>query len=265
MVNIDNLSVHSFDIIGDIAILQIPKGMEKKSKKMALEIIKKNKNVKTVYARGKFRGRLRKHDVKFIYGINKAETIYKESSCLMKLNVKTCYFSPRLSHDRLDIAKQVKNHENILVMFSGIAPYGLVLGKKSKAKKIYCVELSKEATKYALDNVKLNKIKNIEVIQGDVKRICPKFKQKNVLFDRIIMARPQLKDSFLKEAFIVAKKNSIIHFYDFLFTDEIEEGYKKIENEAKKSKKKYKILGIKKIRDIGPRKYHLRFDIKMLN
>lgn len=257
--------VHSFDIIGDITIIQIPKGMEKKSKEMALEVVKKNKNVKTVYARGKFRGRLRKHDVKFIYGIKKEETIHKESGCLMKLNVKTCYFSPRLSNDRLDIAKQTKKNENVLVMFSGIAPYGLVIAKQGKAKKIYCIELNKEATKYALDNVKLNKVKNIEIIQGDVKKIIPKLKTKKIFFDRIVMARPQLKDSFLKEAFSVSKKNTIIYFYDFLFTDEIDEGYRKIQEEAKKSRKKYKILGVKRIRDIGPRKYHLRFDIQLLN
>lgn len=257
--------VHSFDIIGDIAILQIPKGMEKKSKEMALEVIKKNKNVKTVYARGKFRGRLRKHDIKFIYGIKKEETVYKESGCLMKLNVKTCYFSPRLSHDRLEIANQVKNNELVLVMFSGIAPYGIVIAKHSKVKKIYCVELSKEATKYAIDNVKLNKIKNIEIIQGDVKRILPKLKAKKIFFDRIIMARPQLKETFLKEALSISRKNTIIHFYDFLFADEIDKGYKKVQDAAKKAKKKYKILGVKRIRDIGPRKHHLRFEVKILN
>ncbi len=255
---------HSFDIIGDIAIVQIRRDSKENSKKIAQDILKKNTNIKTVYARGKFKGRLRKQDVKFIFGEKKEETIYRENNCLMKLNIKTCYFSPRLGADRKEIAEQIKKNDLVLVMFSGVAPYGIVISKYSKAKQIYCVELNREATKYAQENIKLNKLQNCQAIQGDVKRICPVFRKKKIIFNKIIMARPQLKESFLKEAFMVSKKGTIIYFYDFLYCDHIEEGYKKIEEEAKKAKIKYKIVKLKKVREIGPRKYQLRFDIKIL-
>lgn len=256
---------HSFDIIGDIAIVQIPRNEKSYPKKIAKDILDKNHNVKTIYARGKFKGRLRKQDLRYILGEKKEETIYKENGCLMKLNVRTCYFSPRLNSDRKEIAGETKKNETVLVMFSGVAPYGIVISKYSPAKNVYCVELNREAAKYAIENIKLNKLKNCEAIQGDVKKICPKFKKRKILFDRIVMARPQLKDSFLREAFMVAKKSATIHFYDFLYCDHIEEGYEKIEQEANKAKRKYKIIKLKKVREIGPRKYQLRFDIKMLN
>jgi tRNA (guanine37-N1)-methyltransferase len=69
----------------------------------------------------------------------------------------------RLSTDRLNVAKQVKKNENVLVMFGGVAPYAIVIAKHSKAKKIVSVELSRACNKYAFENVKRNKLTNVEI------------------------------------------------------------------------------------------------------
>ena len=248
----------SYDIIGHMAIFQAP--IEKKK---AMAILKKHNNIKAIYYRGKIKGRLRLPQLKWIVGTKKTETIYRENGCIMKLDIKRCFFSPRLGCDRLEIAKKIKAGEKVLVMFSGIAPYGLVIAKKSKAKEIYCIEISRIASKYAIENVKLNKLNNVKIIRGDVKRIIPKLKIK---FDRIIMARPQLKETFLKWAFMVSKKDTIIHFHDFLKEQDIKSVKEKIEIEAKKArkiKKNIKILGIKKVREIAPYKYNIRVDFKI--
>jgi len=251
-----------FDIIGHVIIFNVPT-----TKNKAKELIKKYKNIKAVYVKSKIAGRLRTPRLKWLAGIKKTETIHKENTCIFKLDIKTCYFSQRLSHDRLEIAKKIKKGETVLVMFSGIAPYGIVIAKKSKAKKVYCVEISRAASKYAKENVKLNrlnKLNNIEIIQGDVKRIIPKFLRQKIKFDRIIMARPQLKESFLKEAFMVSKKGTIIHFYDFLKKQNLKQISEKIKKEAKKAKKKIKISRTKKVREIAPYKYHIRVDFKII-
>ena len=167
----------SFDIIGFIAVLHTLKA-GKKEKKIAKSLIKKHRNIKSVYAQSKIKGRLRTPKLKWLAGKKDSKAIHKESNCIMKLDLKTCYFSPRLSTDRLNIAKKVKKGENILVMFSGVAPYGLVIAKHSKAKQIVCIEISKKASKYAKENVKANKLTNIKIIQGDVKLIVPKIKEK---------------------------------------------------------------------------------------
>jgi len=203
-----------FEVIGKIAI--IPKAGQKKEKKelkeLALKLLRQ-KNIEAVYLREKIKGRLRLPALKWLAGKKKTETIHKEAGCLMKLDIKKCYFSPRLGTDRLEIAKKVKKGEKILVMFAGVAPYALIIAKHSKAKEVYCVEISSIACKYARENVRINKFENIKIIQGDVKKIIPKLRMK---FDRIIMARPQLKESFLREAFLVGKKGKVVHFYDFL-------------------------------------------------
>jgi len=252
----------SYDVIGNIAILSL---YTKNSKAAAKKLLFEHKNLQTVMQKSsRIKGRLRKAELKFIAGKKVSETIHHENKCLMKLDVKTCYFSPRLSNDRIDIAKQVKPGEKVLVMFSGIAPYALVIAKNTNAKEVYAIELNKKATKYAKENVRLNKLNNVIVIQGDVKKIIPKLSRK-IKFDRIIMSRPQLKDDFLDSALKAAKKGTVIHFYDFLFEEDMpNNAIKKIENAIKKAKKKFKIIKWKKALEIGPRKWRVRVDFIVL-
>jgi len=257
----------SFDIIGEIIIIQIPHELKKKEKIIAESLLKQHNNIKTIYAKGKFYGRLRKPKLRWIAGKKTSETVYKEAGCLFKMDVKTCFFSPRLSTDRLEIANICKKGENVLVMFSGVAPYGIVIAKNSCVKRVVCVELSKEASEYAKENVKLNRLINVEIIQGDVKRICPLLKKKKDLFDRIIMGRPQLKDTFLKEAFMVVKKGTIVHFQDFINEQDFVKGVhiKRVMDAAKKAKRKVEIHGTKIIRELAPYKHHVRVDFKVLS
>jgi len=254
----------SFDTVGSIAIL--PQNLKRNEAKIiAKKLLEQHKSILTVlHKSGRVKGRLRKPELTFMAGKRTFETIHKESNCMIKVNLKECFFSPRLSNDRLDIARQVKKGEKILVMFSGVAPLPLVIAKNSKPSVIYAVELNKAATKYAKENIKLNKLDNIIIIQGDAKKAIQNFKKKKIKFDRIVMPRPQLKEDFLKEAFSVAKKGAIINFHDFLQEREINQSIANILKKAKQSKRKVKILRWKKAGDIGPYKYRIRIDFVVL-
>jgi len=253
----------SFDVIGDIAIVDIPKGLKKKEKLIAKTLLNYN-NIKTVLKKASnVQGRLRTRKLLWLAGEKRKETIHKESGCRFRVDVETCYFSPRLGTDRLDVAKKVKRGEKVLVMFSGVGPAPIVIAKHSKAKEVWSVEISRKASKYAEENIKLNKLMNVHHIQGDVKRVLPKIIKKVGKFDRIMMARPQLKYTFLKEAFSASKKGTVIHMHDFLFVQEIPKiTLEKIEDELKKFKKfkHYKFLGWKKAGEIAPRKLRARID-----
>lgn len=254
--------IRAFEVIGSIAILQLPENEKKKAKFLAQKILDSNKHIKSVALKtSRVKGRLRKRGLKIIFGRRTKETVHRESNCLMKVNAETCYFSPRLSNERIEIAKQIKGKKKVLVMFAGIAPYALVIAKFNPKAGITAIELNKEACKYAEENVKLNKFKGIKIIQGDVKKIIPKLKGK---FDFIVMPRPQLKETFLKEAFTVSKKGTKIFYYDFAKQDEIEKKVKAIEEEAKKARKKIKILKVKKAGEIAPYKFRIRVDFLVL-
>jgi len=147
----------AFDVLGKIVLVRFSEDFElKDKKKFAKDLLKKNKAIQTVLEKqGKISGRLRKIKTKFLEGINTKETLYRENGCWFRFNVDSTYFSPRLSSERLELAKKIKKDKEVLVMFSGVNPYGIVIAKNSKAKKVYSIEINREATKYAKLNVEL--------------------------------------------------------------------------------------------------------------
>ncbi|MBS3066592.1 methyltransferase domain-containing protein [Candidatus Pacearchaeota archaeon] len=255
----------SYDILGNVIIAKFPDEAKKPEKiKEANKLLKEKKSVETILEKKeKVKGRLRTIKTNYLAGKKNKEALYLENGCRFKFNVETCYFSPRLSNERKEIYQQVKKNEKVLVMFGGVAPYAIVIAKNSKPEVVYSVELGKECNKYAKQNVILNRVNNVRIIQGDVKKVIPKLSKEKLKFDIIIMPRPNLKDSFLNSAFQVIKKNGIINYYGFSYNSN--EIVQNIQNEAKKAKKIIKIIKVKKAGDIAPYKFRWRVDFKVLN
>jgi len=194
---IEELEVKSFDLVGDIAITIIPKELENKKFEIGKKIAKLA-NVKTVLAEKNARsGEFRLQEFECIFGEDKRETIYKENKCKFLVNVEKVYFSPRLSTDRLEIAKEVKEGENVLVMFSGIQPYPIVISKNSKANLVIGIEKNPEAFYYSLKNIEVNKLFNVLAFIGDVKDVLPlnkKLLEKyNELKEKLLESKKQKK------------------------------------------------------------------------
>ena len=253
-----------YDIIGSTAIVKFDRSVKQiEKKKFAVSLLQKYKSIKTVLEKtGKFSGRLRIQRTKYLAGEKTKEALHKEAGCEFRLNVEKCYFSPRLSNERLEIANSVGRSERVLVLFGGVAPFAILIAKIAKPERAVSVELGRECNKYAADNIKRNKV-NVSLIQGDVRRVLPKMKKEK--FDRIVMARPNLKDSFLDVAFPRIKTGGIIHYYGFYAEKDISQMKDLIEKEAKRARKKIKILRVKKAGDIGVRKFRYRADIKILD
>ncbi|MBW2992438.1 methyltransferase domain-containing protein [Candidatus Woesearchaeota archaeon] len=251
---------NAYDIIGDILIIDLDPALKPKEKLISQTLSSLHPNIKTVCKKQDIhKGKFRTQKLKIIAGEKRKETIHKENNIRLKLNIETCYFSPRSGNERKRIANQVKKGENILVMFSGIAPLPVTIAKNTKAKHITAIELNPKAHKYAEENLKLNKIDNVELIQGDVKKI--KLKNK---FDRILMPLPKTGEEFLPLALSHAKKGSIIHYYSFLKEDEFKKEKNKIKNICKNSKKNCKILRIIKCGHYKPYVFRVCSDIKIL-
>lgn len=270
----------SFDVLGNIAVVNFQsrpparKVTVKDKKKFANKVLRENKAIKTVLEKkGKIKGRLRKISTKYLAGEKTREVLYKENGCVFRFNIDTTYFSPRLSNERKEIALKIKKGDEVLVMFAGVAPFSIVIAKNSKAKKVVSIEINREASKYAKLNVELNKLKDkVEIVQGDVKRVVEKIgslshppPQKSLTkFDVIVMPRPRLKETFLKQAFMLSKKGTRIYYYDFCRIDEENLIVKKIKNEAKRFKKRIKILKVKKAGEIAPYKIRVRIDFEVI-
>jgi tRNA (guanine37-N1)-methyltransferase len=108
-------------------------------------------------------------------------------------------------------------------MFSGCAPYPVVLARHTKARSIIGIEINPTGHKYGLKNLTINNVSNAQLICGDVAEIVPSLAKQGIFFDRIIMPLPKSAGDYLKEALQVAKKDTIIHFYAFAKEEEFED------------------------------------------
>ncbi|MBW3019815.1 hypothetical protein KY334_00835 [Candidatus Woesearchaeota archaeon] len=133
-----NIMPMSFDTVGDIVIFNdFPEELKDKEKEIGELIIQNYKNINVVAKKtGKYSGEYRVPQIEIMAGENRKETIHKENNTRLKLNVEEAYFSTRTSTERKRIFEMVKPGENILVMFSGIAPLPCVISRNSEAKNI---------------------------------------------------------------------------------------------------------------------------------
>lgn len=257
----------AYSTLGRTALVNFPNETKKPEKvKFAKDLLEKNKSIHTVLEKsGMFKGRLRKQETNYLAGIKTKEVNYKENGCEFKFNVDSTYFSPRLANERIEMARIVKKNDVVLVMFAGVAPFPIVMAKNSEAKKIYSNELNREANKYAEINIKKNKLgKKIELIPGDIKKVCVKLAKEKKTYDVIVMARPQLDDSFLEDAFKVVKKGTRVYYYDFCKIEDREKIVSMVKNEAKKAGKRIKITRAKNAGEIAPYKVRYRIDFVVL-
>ena len=257
-----SLIPRSFDVVGDILIFSdFPPELENKMEVIGKYFLDTHKSVKVILRKVKqYSGKFRTAQMRILAGERRKETIYIEHGCKFKLHTEKTYFSSRLSNERKRIYNQVKQDETVLVMFSGVGPYPIVISKNMGAKEIYGVELNPFAHEYAKKNIILNKVNNVKLFLGDVNEVLPKLKKK---FDRIIMPLPKDASAFLNLALSKIKKNAIIHFYDFLDKRDIPgKAIDKINLVC--SENKFEILNIVKCGQYSPGKYRICIDFRII-
>lgn len=252
----------SFDIIGDIALVKIPDCLLEHKTKIADAFLKTYKHIHTVCQISPVSGELRTRPVKIIGGEKKTETIHKEFGAKFKADIEKTYFSPRLANERKKIANQVQEGEVIVDMFTGVAPFPIIIAKHSNPKIIYAIEKNKDAVEFAKENIKINKVLDkVEIIHEDAKNTYEILDKKNVKADRVIMNLPFSAYLFFEEALKIAKKDCIIHFFDFLTDEELEKRKVYLHKIATKSGIQLANMVFEKVKSYSPREFYIRIDI----
>lgn len=214
-----SLLVQGYDLVGDMAITIIPDELSNRQELIAEAIMAVNKRVKVVAKRvGTHGGEHRTITLAVIAGERRKETLHVEFGVRLLLNPELVYFSVRSGSERKRVADLVQPKERVLVMFSGVAPYPLMIEKYSRAESIVGVELNPRAHEYGLRNRTLNKMEErVELICGDVAEVLPRL---GCDFHRIVMPLPTGAVDFLPLALESLRSGGTLHIYNFQPTGE---------------------------------------------
>jgi len=259
---------NSYDIIGDVAIIRSTGNRQ--TNQVAGDAIRSiHRNVHIVFIQSTpIYGDYRLRKLELVVGENRTETIYKEFGCSFLVDIRRCYFSPRLSYERMRIAKQVAPNEVLINMFAGVGCFSIIISKYSKAKRIYSIDLNPQAYCYMKKNIQLNNLMNkVLPIIGDAQDVLCQKRFLNSA-DRVLMPLPELASICLPVALSVIKPGGLIHYYDFTYSKKSESPVAKITAKVSQQLDSlgavYHVRFGKVVRSVGPNWYQIALDIKIV-
>lgn len=256
----------ALDVIGDIAILEIPQELKPHETLIGEAILKTHKNLKTVLAKaGDISGVYRIRDYTFIAGEHKTQTVHREFGCQYHVDVAKAYFSPRLSHEHERVASLVQAGETVVDLFAGVGPFSVLIGKMNPKVKVYAVDLNPAAVELLKVNVRVNRVENrVFPILADAREIAATKLKGSA--DRVIMNLPETAIDFVDAACQVIKpEGGIIHFYAFIRSPDSTENLKQRFSETveKNGRRVESFLYGKSIRETAPFESQIALDAKI--
>ncbi|MDD1758144.1 MAG: class I SAM-dependent methyltransferase family protein [Methanotrichaceae archaeon] len=243
----------SFEVVGDIAIVD-----QEKAEEVASALMRLHKNIKAVISpisevEGEFRTRRFRH----IAGEPRTITTHKEHGLSYYMDLERAYFSPRLGTERLRVAKQVLPSDFILDMFAGVGPFALLMAKKGA--RVVAIDKNPAAINYLRKNAILNKI-NIDILEGDSAELALLYENQA---DHVIMNLPHSAAQFLFSAIRATKSNGIVHYYSFAPESDLYRDAELIRKAAKQLGVTVEIIYEGVVRSYSPRCYNIIIDFRV--
>ncbi len=240
-----------FEVIGDIAIINIPQTLEKEKYHIADALLSHRKDVRIVLRRlNKIRTWERIANFELLTG-NRTVTVHHENGCIFQVDVTKTFFSGKLYYERNRVVQKVMDGENILVLFSGVGPF-LIPIKKQKNVRITGLDYNRDACIFLRNNLELNDVEG-NVIHADARYINNLFK---TTFDRIVIPAPYGQDFFLDLVKFLLKPGGFVHFYTFKKDFEIPHFVKLLKNKG------WHIEFYRHCGNVAPRVKRYVFDLK---
>jgi tRNA (guanine37-N1)-methyltransferase len=254
---------HSFDVIGDVAVIDLRSELAPYSTEIGYGIRRVNPNVRLVVRKsGEVSGKFRTRALQILTGSGGMETVHREFSCSYHLDISSVYFNPRLSHERLRVAGQVKDNEVVVDMFAGVGPYSILIAKLQPTSRVYSLDINPSAIRYLEANTFGNRVADrVTPILGDAKELS-KLKV-HAIADRVIMNLPSEAENYIDAALqILKREGGIVHFYQFAqrdaTLDSIKASFKSSVTAENREVKSFSFC--KAIREITPGKVQVAID-----
>jgi tRNA (guanine37-N1)-methyltransferase len=259
-----SLVYSAFDVIGSIVIIKIPDSLKGKKQIIGKRILQNVKPAKSVFTQTTaVQGDYRIRGLEFIAGEYNTITEYREHGCRFRVDIQNTYFSPRLSTERLRIAKLISNNEVITNMFAGVGTFSIIIAKMNKTCKVYNIDSNPFAHEMSIINTKLNGVQDkVLPICGNAKDIIHNKIQGRC--NRVLMPLPERSDEFVDSAVLALKGGrGVIHFFAHIRANS-----KNLARENAKFnigsafiKYKHETLDTRVVREVGPRLYQIVSDV----
>jgi tRNA (guanine37-N1)-methyltransferase len=204
----------AFDAIGNIVILKIPENLTEKKQIIANAILQNISQARSVFAQiSAVQGEYRLRNLEFLAGENTTITEYKENGCRFKVDVARTYFSPRLSTERMRIAKMVKNNEVITNMFAGVGTFSVLMAKTNSSCIVYSIDSNPAASQFCEINARLNKVSDRVIpLTGDARQLVQDHVSNKA--DRVLMPLPEKAKEYIDCAVSALRNHSgIVHYF----------------------------------------------------
>jgi len=272
----EKLIPRGFEVFGSVAVVDMSsfahqgllkqKNSAKIKKEIADALKEMNSNIKTILLKkDKLEGEFRTGSYELLYGKDTC-CAHRESNCVFEFDIAKTYFSTKLGNERRALAESVKNKETILCAFAGVCPFPIVIAKQ-KQVNIDAVEKNPYCKKYALANIKKNKVEDkIEFYCDDIAEFLSKTKKK---YSRILMLAPKINHEFIDLMLdylnLSNGKKGIINYYCICKldknTDEIKETTRKIKEKIKKKNLECSFKNIRKCGNLAPYQFRIHIEI----
>jgi tRNA (guanine37-N1)-methyltransferase len=260
---------NSFDVVGDIAIIRLPCTSSVPAQTAAKAIMSRHGNVKTVLLQaspvaGDFRLRRLTH----VAGENKTGTVHREFDCLFPVDVTKCYFSPRLSHERMRIARLVEPGEAVVNMFAGVGCFSIVIAKHANPAKVFSIDVNSEAIQFMQENVRLNRVYGKVIpLLGDSKELVNSLLLR--VADRVLMPLPEKALEYLPCAVSALKTSGgWIHYYGLEHAGKTESAAEKVKLKVAEALDAlgvdFEVTSVRVVRNTGPNWFQLAADVRVM-
>jgi tRNA (guanine37-N1)-methyltransferase len=256
----------SFDVIGHIAIIELHDELAPFKALIGAGVLEICPNARTVMAKaGAFSSYYRTRELRLIAGEDNSVTCYKEHGCTYELDVRTVFFSTRLSHERLRIASQVKPDETVVDMFAGVGPCSILVARKQPLSTVYAIDANPAAFTFLVSNVLANRVLgSVRPMMGDVRevvksRLCG-------VADRLIMNLPGEALDFVDVACSsLNERGGVIHFYSFESAENPHESASgKLKRQIEASGRKLEsILAVRTVKEVAPYRFQVAVDAQV--
>jgi tRNA (guanine37-N1)-methyltransferase len=256
----------SFDIVGDIAILELDFELAAFESGIAEAIMQVHPNVRAVFAKsGEVSGLERIRPLRYVAGENRTRTIHREQGCLFKVDLSKVFFSPRLSTEHQRVALLVDKGERVVDMFAGAGPFSILIAKRVDDVRVEAVDANPEAIELVRENARTNKVgSKVHAHLGDARDVIRK--ELSQTASRMIMNHPSASRDFIKEACeALQPSGGIIHYYTFAGESWEEDSRREIESGVEGSGYvAERVLGIHRVREVAPMKWQVVVDLRVV-